>query len=222
MKVVTMLSGGLDSTTLLYHLLAEGHEVPLALSFDYGQRHARELEAARVMAEKVGVPWRVIDLTSVTGLLRGSALTDDVEVPEGHYAEESMRVTVVPNRNAMMLGIAFAAAVGLGADAVAFGPHAGDHAIYPDCREEFVLAFEEMERIANEGYARVALITPFVNLTKTDIAARAVVLGVPIADTWSCYRGGTRHCGRCGTCYERIEAMRDAGAVDLTAYEDPV
>jgi len=196
---VVSLSGGMDSTTLLAHLL-QGNEV-LALSFDYGQRHRKELDAARDVSQYYGVEHHVIDLTSVGKLLTGSALTDSsVEVPEGHYEAENMKATVVPNRNAIMASIAIGIASSRKAKFVALGIHAGDHAVYPDCRPEFVEVLRELASVALDGFHAPRIETPFVLWSKTGIAREAGRLGVPIERTWSCYKGGEKHCGRCGTC----------------------
>jgi 7-cyano-7-deazaguanine synthase len=216
---VVSLSGGMDSSTLLAHI-HQTYDV-LAVSFNYGQRHARELTAAAEIADHYGVEWHEIDLRSVGALLTGSALTDrSVAVPEGHYAAESMRATVVPNRNAIMANIAIGIASARDARMVALGVHAGDHAVYPDCRPEFVTALRKLAAAALEGFSTPFIETPFITWTKTDIAREADRLGVPLGKTWSCYAGRTHHCGRCGTCVERIEAMRDAGIEDPTQYED--
>jgi 7-cyano-7-deazaguanine synthase len=209
----------MDSATLLYALLDAGLNVR-GLSFDYGQRHSRELEYAEDLCHDRSVPWTRIDLRTITGLLRGSALTDaKVAVPEGHYAAESMKVTVVPNRNAMMLSVAYAVAVGQGAEYVAFGAHAGDHAIYPDCRQDFVEALDTALTIGNEWAQPIPTIrAPFVNMSKAEIAALGSTLSVPFDRTWSCYGGGTMHCGLCGTCSERRQAFFEAGVHDPTDY----
>lgn len=221
MKIVAIVSGGMDSVTAAYHLANQGHQL-VALSVNYGQRHARELECAALAAERLGAPHHVVDLRTVTQLLTGSALTDpSVPVPDGHYEDDTMRQTVVPNRNAMMLDVAVAAAVAMGAEAVATGVHAGDHAVYPDCRPEFIEAFQAMARIANEGFAvpRFAVLAPFLSNSKAEIAALGHQLGVPWADTWSCYKGGRVHCGTCGTCVERREAFVLAKVPDPTSYQ---
>ena len=219
MKAIAIVSGGMDSVTLAYLLASQGHELHL-LSFDYGQRHVKELEYARRCAADLGAEHTVIDLSTLTPLLRGSALTDDIDVPEGHYAAPNMRLTVVPNRNAIMLAIAFAAAVADGAAIVATGVHAGDHPIYPDCRPEFIEAFDRMERHATDGYAvdGLHLYAPFVNMSKADIVTLGAALLVPYENTWSCYKGDTAHCGVCGTCVERREAFQLAGVTDPTRY----
>lgn len=218
--VLVLASGGLDSTTLAYRLRDMGAKTRL-LSVDYGQRHARELECARQVADGLEVPHDVADLRSVGGLLRGSALTDPrVLVPDGHYAAESMRATVVPNRNAVMLDIAVAVAIANGCDAVAFGAHGGDHAVYPDCRPEFVTAFTASAMMANQGFLPdgFQVVAPFLDCDKAGIVRLGSRLGVPFAATWSCYKGGAVHCGTCGTCTERREAFQLAGVADPTDY----
>lgn len=219
MKSLVIASGGLDSLTLAYMAKAEGH-LGMIVSFDYGQRHKKELEFAALAAEKLGVPHRIVDLTNITQHLKGSSLTDKVDVPDGHYTELNMRKTVVPNRNAIMLAIAYGIAAGEGCSHVGTAVHSGDHFIYPDCRPEFVNQFNDMERAALGELWDVSLWTPFVHKTKADIAAKADELGMPIDATWSCYKGGEVHCGRCGTCVERQEAMALAGVKDPTVYED--
>jgi 7-cyano-7-deazaguanine synthase len=219
-RVVAVVSGGLDSTTMAYWLRAHGYAL-IAMSFDYGQRHRKELEFAERMAADLEAPWTLIDLhaAGITSFLTGSALTDEtITVPDGHYADESMKITVVPNRNAIMLSIACALAVTREAGAVAFGAHTGDHFIYPDCRPEFVRAFESMVNLAVEGIASIEILTPFLSMTKTDIVKVGDELKVPFERTWSCYRGGAVHCGTCGTCFERREAFARAQVADPTDY----
>jgi 7-cyano-7-deazaguanine synthase len=220
-RVVAVVSGGLDSTTMAYSLRAQGYALT-TISFDYGQRHRKELEFAEQMAADLGAPWTLIDLhaAGLTSFLTGSALTDQtVTVPDGHYADESMRITVVPNRNAIMLSIACALAVTREAGAVAFGAHTGDHFIYPDCRPEFVRAFETTVNIAVDGLASIEILSPFLSMTKTDIVQLGDELQVPFERTWSCYKGGALHCGKCGTCFERREAFAQARVADPTVYE---
>jgi 7-cyano-7-deazaguanine synthase len=220
MDTIVICSGGLDSVTLAHKTAAE-RRLSALLSFDYGQRHVKEVESARACAARLGVPHRVVDLRGVGAALSGSALTDDVAVPDGHYAEETMKITIVPNRNAIMLSVAFGMAAAQKAGAVAAAVHGGDHFIYPDCRPGFVAAFQAMQDAALEGYAEVTLWTPYVHGSKADIVADGARLGVPFAETWSCYKGGARHCGRCGTCVERREAFHLAGVPDPTEYDDP-
>jgi 7-cyano-7-deazaguanine synthase len=219
MKVIVICSGGMDSVSLAYRTAAAG-DLHALLSFDYGQRHSKELDFAAACALRLGVPHHVIDITSVGAVLGGSALTDDIDVPDGHYAEETMKVTIVPNRNAIMLAIAFGMAAAQKADAVATAVHGGDHFIYPDCRPGFIDAFQTMEDRAMEGYAQVQLLTPYVTGSKADIAVDGAKYGTPFAETWSCYKGGDLHCGRCGTCVERREAFYLAGLDDPTEYAD--
>lgn len=219
-RAIAVVSGGLDSAVLAHHLRADGWDLRL-LSFDYGQRHAVELDHARKLAASFGARHDVIDLSSLAALLTGSALTDaTVDVPDGHYTDDSMRATVVANRNAIFVDVAVGVAVAEGAGAVAIGVHAGDHAIYPDCRPAFVDAAERLARVANEGFAAdgFRVLAPFVEWTKADIVRRGAELGVPFADTWSCYRGADVHCGTCGTCVERREAFALAGVPDPTRY----
>lgn len=217
---VVVVSGGLDSTVLAYWLHARGTRLT-ALSVDYGQRHRVELDHARATAQRLGAGHHTADLTTVGRLLGGSALTDPaVPVPDGHYTDRSMRVTIVPNRNALLLDIAVGLAISVGADAVAFGAHAGDHPVYPDCRPAFVRAYQRAVALANEGMLAggFEILAPFLALTKTDIVALGAQLGVPFESTWSCYRGFDRHCGTCGTCVERAEAFALAGVPDPTEY----
>lgn len=200
---------------LLAHLLAEGREVH-CLSVDYGQRHRRELEAARAICAHYGVDHRLADLRALAPLFGSNALTGSVKVPEGHYEEESMKATVVPNRNMLLISVATAWAVSLRAESVAYGAHGGDHAIYPDCRPEFAEALDRAVRLAD--WHEVRLERPFVKMDKADIVRRGAELDVPFGLTWSCYVGGERHCGKCGTCVERKEAFRLAGVADPTDY----
>ncbi|MCC6598627.1 MAG: 7-cyano-7-deazaguanine synthase QueC [Alphaproteobacteria bacterium] len=219
MKTIVICSGGLDSI-ILAHKIARERDLAGLVSFDYGQRHKKELHYARACAASLGVPFDLIDITGVGKVLTGSALTDDVTVPDGHYAEETMKITIVPNRNAIMLSIAYGIAASRKAQAVATAVHGGDHFIYPDCRPEFITAFEGMQNQALAGYATISLYTPFLSKTKADIAAEGAVLGVNFAQTWSCYKGGDIHCGRCGTCVERREAFDLSGVADPTEYAD--
>ncbi|MFJ6141670.1 7-cyano-7-deazaguanine synthase QueC [Kitasatospora sp. NPDC092286] len=217
---VVIASGGLDSTTVAYWLADHGSQVSL-LSFDYGQRHRRELDFARRIAVNLGARHEVVDLSGLGRVLTGSALTDPgIQVPNGHYTAATMRSTVVPNRNAIMLDIAVGMAVAREADAVAFGAHAGDHAIYPDCRSSFFDLFAETAKAGNEGLLAdgFEVLAPFIDLAKADIVEAGRQVGVPFQDTWSCYKGGEVHCGLCGTCTERIEAFSLAGVEDPTEY----
>ena len=219
MKTLVICSGGLDSVSLAHKVAAEQTLTGL-VSFDYGQRHSKELGFAAACAQRLGVPHQVIDIRDIGWQLSGSALTDDVAVPDGHYAEESMRITVVPNRNAIMLAIAFGVAAARQDEAVGVAVHGGDHFIYPDCRPDFVDAFQVMQDRALDGYANVRLYAPFVNVTKADIVTEGARHATPFEQTWSCYKGGEVHCGRCGTCVERREAFDLARLQDPTEYAD--
>lgn len=220
MKTLVICSGGLDSVTLAYKVARERTLMGL-IGFDYGQRHKKELEFSKACADALNVPYTSFDISTIGKALSGSALTDNIDVPEGYYAEENMRITVVPNRNAIMLSIAYGVGAACGAESVAAAFHGGDHFIYPDCRPGFVEAFQTMQDHALEGVADIKLYTPFVNISKADIAAEAGRLGVPAHHTWSCYKGEEQHCGRCGTCVARREAFHLAGVPDTTEYADP-
>lgn len=219
MKTLVVCSGGLDSVTCAYKVAHE-HTLSGLISFDYGQRHKKELGFAKLAAQNLGVPHTLIDISHIGAMLSGSALTDGIDVPDGHYAEETMRITVVPNRNAIMLTIAYGLASAQKLDAVATAVHGGDHFIYPDCRPGFVHAFKDMQNHALEGFSDIRLYTPFLEGDKADIAREGAKLGVPYENTWSCYKGGEIHCGRCGTCVERREAFDLANVPDPTQYAD--
>lgn len=219
MKAVAVYSGGLDSSVLLYELSRSSEQLA-ALSFHYGQRHAKELSAASEICRRIGVEHQIIDLRTISGLLTGSALTDETaEVPEGHYTDASMRATIVPNRNMIMLAIAGACALSSGADTIAYAAHSGDHTIYPDCRPEFVEAMQRALGLCD--WEKLELYAPYLQHSKSEIVRRGARLGVPFELTWSCYRGGAYHCGRCGTCVERREAFEQAGVADPTRYDSP-
>lgn len=221
MKTVLIYSGGLDSTVLLYYLKYKlGHEVVRCLSVDYNQRHKKELIHATEICRRLSVEHRVADISANRFLFVGSSQTSlDAPVPDGHYAEESMKITVVPNRNMVMLSLATAWAIATKSNFVAYGAHAGDHAIYPDCRPEFTEAMEDAMRLCD--WHSVKLLRPFLYPTpmnKADIVKLGTELGVPFGNTWSCYKGGEKHCGQCGTCVERREAFQLAGVPDPTEY----
>ena len=222
MKATLIVSGGMDSATLAYFYKLRGFDLHL-VGFNYGQRHSKELLSLEMIAKKLECTWQVVDLTVLKSALQGSSLTsDDVNVPDGHYAEETMRITVVPNRNAIMLSIATGIAVANKSDLVATGVHAGDHFIYPDCRPEFIDAINKAFILGTDGHAKpdFRIEAPFVNILKEDIAKIGLELNVPYELTWSCYKGGEKHCARCGTCVERIEAFINAGAEDPTDYAE--
>lgn len=208
MKTVLLLSGGMDSTTLLYHLKEQGHKI-YTLSFHYGQRHSKELESARKICEITQTPHKIIDITNINTLLQGSSLTSNIPTPHGHYEDTSMKKTVVPNRNMILLSLAVGYAVSIKADNVAYAAHSGDHHIYPDCRPIF---FDKMNSVCNvANYEPINIIAPFLYLTKGEIAKLGHKLNVPYDLTWTCYEGQDEPCGECGACVEREEAMIEAG-----------
>jgi 7-cyano-7-deazaguanine synthase len=217
---VLAFSGGMDSTTLAAHYSSNGYQL-LLLSFDYGQRHTRELFSAKAVADWFDAEHHVVDLSGVGALLPGSALTDySVPVPDGHYAAESMRATVVPNRNMIMASAAIGIASARKASLVAMGIHAGDHAVYPDCRPGFIDALRQCTNYALEGFSTPRIEAPFLTWSKTQIAQHAHALSAPLFLSWSCYRGEEIHCGTCGTCVERREAFTLASLPDPTEYAE--
>jgi 7-cyano-7-deazaguanine synthase len=217
MNVIVLCSGGMDSVTALYWA-ARTHTVAAAVSFDYGAKHnARELPFAVEHATRLGVRHETITLDFVNRLFASDLLKSGGDIPEGHYEAENMKQTVVPFRNAILLSIACGFGESIGANGLVIAAHGGDHAIYPDCREEFMRAMGDTMRLGT--YAQVQLLRPFIAYTKGQIAAEGARLGVDFARTWSCYKGGAVHCGKCGTCVERREAFERAGLADPTVYE---
>lgn len=215
---IIILSGGLDSTTMLYEYK---DDIALALSFDYGSNHnARELAFARLHCERLGIPHIIIPLDFIHQYFRSSLLEGADAIPEGNYDDNNMRSTVVPFRNGIMLAIAAGMAETRGLSRIMMANHAGDHAIYPDCRQSFVDAMNQA--IMAGTYEGITLFTPYTNLTKADIARHGKALGIDYSETWSCYKGGEKHCGKCGTCTERREALREAGIIDTTEYADDI
>ena len=213
---VLILSGGMDSVTMLYEYR---DRIALAVSFDYGSNHnRREIPFARLHCERLGIEHLVIPLAFMGQYFKSSLLEGADAIPEGSYADENMKSTVVPFRNGIMLSVAVGLAESRGLHAVMMANHGGDHTIYPDCRPDFVEAFD---RAAQAGtYEGIRLLSPYTGITKADIAARGAHLGIDYSETWSCYKGGDRHCGRCGTCVERREALAAAGIADTTEYEE--
>ena len=217
MKVAVLLSGGLDSTTAL-HWAHRHHEVVCALSFDYGSNHAaRELECARWQAEQLGVSYHQIDLRSISAHLQSALLSGADAIPAADYAEDNLKQTVVPFRNGIFLAIAAGIAESNEAEAIVIAAHGGDHALYPDCREDFMAAMAQA--ISLGTYAQLQILRPFIANTKEEITAIGAELGVDFAHTYSCYCGREQHCGTCATCRERRESFIAAGIPDPTAYE---
>lgn len=215
-KVIVLLSGGMDSVTALYEADLK-YEIIGAISFHYGSKHNdREIPFAAHHAKQLGVPHWVIHLDFVGGLFESDLLRKGGEIPKGHYEEQNMKKTVVPFRNGIMLSVAAGFAESKDAQGLVIAAHAGDHAIYPDCREEFMKAMGDAIRLGT--YAEVSVIRPFISMMKADIVSRGQQLGVDYLRTWSCYIGGETHCGECGTCVERREAFMLAAVPDPTAY----
>jgi len=216
-SVVAVYSGGIDSTVMLYSMRELGVDIRGALSVDYGQKHRKEIDVAASVCRSLDIEHQVADLRAIAGLFGQSRLVDSQSaVPEGHYEEESMKSTVVPNRNMILISLATAWAITKEAEAVAYAAHSGDHAIYPDCRESFAAALDAA--IQQSDWASVRLYRPFVDSTKSEIVAEGNRLNAPLGEAWSCYKGGDLHCGRCGTCIERREAFYLAGVEDPTRY----
>jgi len=215
-RAVVILSGGMDSTTLLHDVVRQGYDTH-ALTFDYNQKHRREIACAESATRRLGVPHRVVDLSVLHELAPSCLTRDEQAVPAGHYAEESMKQTVVPNRNMVFLSLAGAYAIGIGARHLFYAAHSGDHAIYPDCRPVFTSAMETALHLCD--WSDLILHAPYVYLTKADIVRKGLALGVDFGDTWTCYRGEKLPCGVCGSCTERREAFQLAGSEDPLRYE---
>ena len=216
-RTVVIFSGGLDSTTLLFDLKVAGHDVA-ALAINYGQRHRRELFCAQRICQEIGIDLPTLDLSGLAQIFGRNSLSDTtVAVPEGQYEEDSMQQTTVPNRNMILLSIATGWAISNGYQAVAFGAHSGEYTPYPDCRPEFATAMDNAVQLCD--WEPIRILAPFVTWTKSDIVRRGAELGVPFQLTWSCYVGGEKHCGRCGTCLDRKSAFEKSGIDDPTDYE---
>lgn len=213
-KSVIVVSGGMDSVTLLYDFK---DEIALGISFDYGSNHNHnELPLAALHCKRLGIPHIVVPLGFMHQHFKSSLLESGASIPDGSYDEENMRSTVVPFRNGVMLAVAAGIAESNGLDRVLIANHSGDHTIYPDCRPEFIATMDAA--VAAGTFANVRVVAPYTNISKADIARRGAALGIDYAETWSCYKGGDVHCGTCGTCVERKEALREAGIADKTPY----
>ena len=206
----------MDSITLLYDFK---DRIALGVSFSYGSNHnAKEIPYAEYHCKLLGIPHIVIDLAFVPKYFRSSLLEGGDAIPEGHYADDNMKSTVVPFRNGIMLSIAAGIAESHNLKYVMMANHGGDHAIYPDCRHTFV---EAMSKATQEGtYPGIQILAPYTDITKADIAMKGKALGIDYTKTWSCYKGGEHHCGKCGTCVERREALAAAGVADETIYDE--
>ncbi len=209
---VIIVSGGMDSVTMLHEYR---DRIAVGISFDYGSNHnAREIPFARMHCERLGIKHIVISLDFMNRYFKSSLLEGADAVPDGHYADENMKSTVVPFRNGIMLSIAVGIAESNGLRYVMMANHGGDHSIYPDCRREFVCAFDAAAKAGT--YVGAGILAPYTGITKADIARRGKEMGLDYSETWSCYKGGDVHCGRCGTCVERREALAEAGIEDTT------
>jgi 7-cyano-7-deazaguanine synthase len=220
-RVIAVVSGGMDSVTMAHQLHDNGDHVHL-LSVDYGQRHRKEHAYAAAAAARLGAVHQIADLSAVGALFRGSSLTDrTVEVPERTWTGYGESPNIVPNRNALILAVAFAIAVVEKANAVAIGVNADDVGSVPDSTPEFLASFIAMERLATRGYAAsdLALLTPLASRSKSDVVVLGERLGVPWAQTWTCFRGESLHCGRCASCWDRQRGFRESGVDDPTTYQ---
>ena len=215
-KVVVIFSGGMDSYTVLNKAIKDGFDV-YALTFDYGQRHVKEVQYAKRACEQLNIQHKIVDISAINSIIAGSSLTDDIDVPDGHYESDSMKQTVVPNRNMILLSLAIGYAVSLEATKVYYGAHSGDHAIYPDCRPEFVEKMQNVAAIANSEPVDIAL--PHINNDKIEILADGIGMGLDYSQTWTCYNGREKACGTCGACQERLEAFDKNGLTDPLEYE---
>lgn len=213
---IIIVSGGMDSVTLLYDYK---DRIALGISFDYGSNHnAKEIPFAKLHCERLGIKHVTIPLDFMHQYFKSSLLEGADAIPEGHYQDENMKSTVIPFRNGIMLAIAAGMAESYGLSHVMIANHGGDHAIYPDCRPEFISAMSNATEAGS--YNGVTVLAPYTNITKGDIARRGKELGIDYNETWSCYKGGEKHCGKCGTCVERKEALHYAGIEDTTEYEE--
>lgn len=215
-KAVVIYSGGMDSFTILQRAYKDGYDL-YPLTFDYGQKHSKEIDYARRVCDELNLPHRIIDITAINQLLQSSSLTSNKSIPEGHYEADNMKSTVVPNRNMILLSLAIGYAVDIGASKVFYGAHSGDHAIYPDCRPEFVRAMNAVASIAN--YEPVEIVTPYLQGDKISILRDGLAMGLDYGKTWTCYNGREKACGKCGSCVERLEAFTLNNSVDPLLYE---
>lgn len=216
MRSVIIVSGGMDSVTLLHEVHSHGDEI-FAITFDYGQRHKKEIEYAKQNCDKLGIPHKTISLSILNDIAPSSLTRPETDVPEGEYDGENMKQTVVPNRNMVMLSLSASYAIGIGATRLYYGAHSGDHTIYPDCRPEFVKAISNTLLLCD--WHPVELVVPYLHGNKETILKRGFELGVDYSQTWTCYNGREKACGKCGSCDERIAAFRALGKIDPVEYE---
>ena len=214
-KIIVVYSGGLDSFTLLNEAIRSGKDVS-ALSFNYGQKHNKELHFVEKFCAQESIDSKIVNVSSIKELFQGSSLTDEIDIPKGHYEDDSMKSTVVPNRNMILISLALGYAVTKEAEEVWFGAHAGDHAIYPDCRPEFVEKMDAVARIAN--YSPIAVKAPYIAMSKTEILAIGLNMQLDYGLTWTCYEGKELACGSCGACHERLESFAANNVIDPIKY----
>lgn len=214
-KIVVVYSGGMDSFTLINFALKQDHEVS-AISFDYGQKHRKELDSARDFCKSRSISLEVSNISGIKPLLKGSALTDNIEVPRGHYEDQTMKMTVVPNRNMIMISLSIAYAISIDFEEVWYGAHSGDHSIYPDCRPEFLESVNKTSKLAN--YESIEIRAPFINLSKSEILSKGLGMNLDYSQTWTCYEGKVQACGKCGACVERLEAFEANNEKDPIEY----
>lgn len=206
----------MDSITMLYEY---ADQIALGVSFEYGSKHnGKEIPLAQMHCERLGIKHITIPLKFMEEYFVSSLLNGGEDIPEGNYNEENMKSTVVPFRNGIMLSVACGLAESNGLKKVMIANHGGDHTIYPDCRPEFIQSMSDAMTAGTD--TKVEVFAPYTTINKTNIAEHGKALGIDYSETWSCYKGGDRHCGKCGTCRERIEALHDAGIVDNTVYEE--
>lgn len=216
-KIVVVYSGGMDSFTVLHKALSAGHEV-YALSFNYGQKHSKELLCAQEVTEELSIPHKILDIQSISSLFTNSSLvSEQINVPEGHYEAESMKSTVVPNRNMILLSLAIGYAVNIEASEVWYGAHSGDHVIYPDCRSEFVEIMDKASSVAN--FQPVQVVAPYLQSDKVGILKDGLKMNLDYSKTWTCYKGLEKACGKCGSCVERLEAFEANKKPDPLTYQ---
>lgn len=215
-KVVVIYSGGMDSFTLINKVIRQNFDV-YALTFDYGQRHHKEIECAKSVCNLLKIHHTIVNITSIKQLMRGSSLTDDIDIPEGSYDISNMHSTVVPNRNMVLLSMAVSHALSIGATKVFYGAHSGDHSIYPDCRPEFVEKMNALTQICD--YHPIQICSPYIYNTKSDILLDGFNMGLTYDKTWTCYKGGKKACGKCGSCIERLDAFNSLHQKDPIDYE---
>ena len=214
-KIVVVYSGGMDSFTLINFALKQDHEVS-AISFDYGQKHRKELDSATDFCKSRSISLEVSNISGIKPLLKGSALTDNIEVPRGHYEDQTMKMTVVPNRNMIMISLSIAYAISIDFEEVWYGAHSGDHSIYPDCRPEFLESVNKTSKLAN--YESIEIRAPFINLSKSEILSKGLGMNLDYSQTWTCYEGKVQACGKCGACVERLEAFEANNEKDPIEY----